>query len=285
MSNSHGQVSRLGINVQFGKSLPGFPGWGSNFMRGRIGNAAGFASQGMHSAGNPPANWLGRSRAGNLVTNREFEHFLTRYPRRNMEVWRYAVDLTVGGQANYISFSVWAATLYRASHLGIDKGATSGTVKIEYADIYFTDGTSTRAWAGAVLFSAINGWNARGQVWKWQSALNYGKPVQYVKFSVIIEFGDESYHDTGDGVPRTGDWTPDGVIGDGNQGVGFNYGEIRDSNTEGIIDRERTYIVQSNPGYPQLLPVNSSVARSAIVEKIGTQGGGGYRSATAYNLW
>lgn len=285
MSNSHGQCSRLGINVQFGKSLPGFPGWGSNFMRGRIGNPAGFASQGMHAAGNPPANWLGRSHSGNLVTNREFEHFLTRYPRRNKEVWRYAVDLTVGGQASYISFSVWAASLYRNSHRGIDAGATSGNLKIEYADIYFTDGTSTRAWAGAQLFSSMNGWCSRGYVWKWQSGLNYGKPVQYVKFSVIIEFGDESYHDAGDGVPRTGDWTPDGIIGDGNQGVGFNYGEIADSGSEGIIDRERTYIVQSNPGYPQLLPVNSSVARSAIVEKIGSQGGGGYRSATAYNLW
>ena len=61
MASNHGQVSRLGINVQFGKSLPGFPGWGSNFMLGRIGNAAGF---GLAGAGASALDGIAHHRTG-----------------------------------------------------------------------------------------------------------------------------------------------------------------------------------------------------------------------------
>lgn len=295
MSNSHGQISRLGLSIQFSTSLPGFPGWAGAFNQGRLGTPAANASQAMAAAGNPAPNWLGRSQAGNLVTNREMLHFMTRYPGRNYDKWRYAIDLWVGGQASHIAFTVWAAELYRNSHRGIDAGAQSGWVEIEYVDFVFMDGGTHREWSHARIIDGMNGWYGNAQVFQWTGALNYGRPVKSVRFSLVASFGSESYHDCGDGVPGTGGWTPGGILGNPGMGVGFNYAEIADSGSEGLIDRETTYMVKSNPGFCQHLPFNSLVGRSGEITKISSGGGGGggytaapYRARSAdptFNLW
>lgn len=286
MANTHGQISRLGICLQYGKSLLAFPGWGTDFVRSRAGNPAGWMGDVLGAANFPPPKWVGDTPGGKLITSREFLHSLTNYPGKANEVWRYACDLEVGGQSRSVAIALWAATLARDSHRGIDKGGKSGRVIVEAMTFTFTDASVINTLVNTVIFDTINGWNERGKIWKWSNFLAYPKDILRVRISLRVEMGTEQFHDDKS-------WTPQGVIGNEVFGVGYNFG-VPDGSVVGWVDRENTYLVTNNTGVPVLLPAKSSVGRSGLYEYIGSTavsggyGSGGYQSlssAGAGSLW
>lgn len=280
MANTHGQISRLGICLQYGKQLLAFPGWGTDFVNSRTGNPAGWIGDVIGAANFPPPKWVGDTPGGKLITSREYLHSLTNYPGKANDIYRYACEVEVNGQSRSITLAVWAATLARDSHRGIDKGGKSGRVIIEAVTVTFTDGTTATSLVNSVLFDYINGWNERGKIWKYHNFLPYAKDILRARVSLRVEMGTEQFHDDQF-------WTPAGVIGSGVFGVGYNFG-IPDGSVVGWIDRENTYLVTNNTGVPVLLPAKSSVGRSGLYEYIGSTAEGGYQSLSSVDsgsLW
>lgn len=260
MANTQGQVSRFGINLQVGKKLAAFPGWGTDFLASRQGNPAGWLGAAMSSAGAPPPRFAGDTPGGNLVISREFLHSLTNYPWNDGQTFRYACDIEVGGGTNLIAATVWAASIARNSHKGIDQGARSGTVTIEALTVTFTDGTQQVIWPGAVIFDNMNGWVSTYYIHKWSNYVSLAKPILRARLSLLVFVGWEQYHD-GD------NWTPEGVIGSGILGVGYDYG-VPPGNVIGFVDRQNTYMIQRNTGVPTIYPPHSSVVTSGLCERI-----------------
>lgn len=286
MSHWDSSISRVGMAIQYAKPLAGFPGWGSHFLANRVGAGAGFGSQGMGAAGLPAPNWLGRSPGGNEVHSREFLHAMTRYPRFNNQAWRYACEIEIPDIAVAFYCTAFVSGLALRSHRGIDAGGRAAKVTIEEIRVTFTDGGQQVIHAGAVLFN-INGWaNVWGtNTWNWTDGWWLGnRPIRRVRFSLRLDMGSEGYHDIGDGSPGW-DWGPPGVVGHPAMGAGYVYNDPAPGAASGFLDRERVYLVKNNPGYVQAIAPSSSVAKSGLRELIGSSGGGGYRSATAYNLW
>lgn len=195
------------------------------------------------------------------MISREFLHSLTNYPWREGETYRYACDIEVGGGSNLIAATVWAASIARNSHKGLDQGARSGTVTIESLVVTYTDGTQQTFWPGALIFDAMNGWVSKYYIHKWSNYISTPKPILRARLSCIVFMGWEQYHD-GD------NWTPTGIIGSGIVGVGYDFG-VPPGSVIGFVDRQNTYMIPRNTGTPTIYPANSSVATSGLCERIG----------------
>lgn len=290
MSHWDSSISRIAMNIQIAQPLPSFPGWGSDFLAPRLGSGAGWLGDGLANARHGPPAWAGQAPGGNLVRSREFLHAMGRYPRFNKQIWRYGCELEVGGVTTWCAVTAWASGLALRSHRGIDAGGTAAYVNIERVTITNTDGTVRHYFAGSRIFD-INGWANiwNGCTWRWSTPIYSDRPIQRVTFLLNIAMGDEGYHDIGDGSPDYWWGGPGDMIGSPQMGCGYNYGDPAPMAAGGFVDIERTYRVQNNPGYPQLLPAESAVGRSGIRELIGNQGGGGgYRSmslSAAGSLW
>lgn len=260
MSNTHGQMSRFGINLQAGKNLAAFPGWGSDFLASRTGNPAGWLGDTMSSAGAAPPRFAGDTPGGKMIISREFLHSLTNYPERAGQTYRYACDLEVGGGTTLVALTIWAASLARNSHKGLDQGARSGTVTIESLTLTYTDGTQQVFWPGQLVFDAMNGWVSSYYIHKWGNYVVGSKPVLRARLSVAVFMGWEEYHDADK-------WTPKGVIGHGVYGVGYDYGQPAGS-VIGFVDRQNTYVIPKNSGVVAIYPPQLSIPTSGLYERI-----------------
>lgn len=260
MPNTQGQVSRFGINLQVSKTLTSFPGWGGDFLASRKGTPTGWLGDTMSSVGTPPPRFASDTVGGNIVVSREYLHALTNYPWNEGHTNRYTCEIEVGGGSNTIALTLWAASMGRNSHKGIDQGARSGTVTIESLTVTFTDMTTQVIWPGALIFDNMNGWVPKYYIHKWSSQLSLSKPILRAQVRVVVFVGWEQYHDGNN-------WTPEGAIGNGLIGVGYNYG-VPPGEASGFVDRQCTYMIARSTGTPVIYVPHTTIPTTGVFERI-----------------
>ena len=201
MSNTHSQLSRIGLLMQAGRRAPGFPGWTRPWIKALSGNTSGKVSANIATAQQSIPRWMRTLTAGEEILSREFIHDLTRYPEWVELTHVYTVDFDIGGSDSVFSWKFAWSSLYRNSHRGYDRGGLPCKVTITGIHVTGTDGSTRTYDADRVLLEGKQfggtglGWRS-GQV---GGTINYGKPIQTVNFIFTYYGGREIYHDVGDG--------------------------------------------------------------------------------------
>lgn len=201
MSNTHSQLSRIGLLMQAGKRTPGFPGWTRPWIKALTGNTSGKVSANIATAQQSIPRWMRTLTAGEEILSREFIHDLTRYPDWVELTHVYTVDFDIDGSDTVFSWKFAWSSLYRNSHRGYDRGGLPCKVTITGIHVTGTDGSTRTYDADRVLLEGKQfggtslGWRS-GQV---GGTINYGKPIQTVNFIFTYYGGLEIYHDVGDG--------------------------------------------------------------------------------------
>lgn len=201
MSNTHSQLSRIGLLMQAGRRAPGFPGWTRPWIKALTGNTSGKVSANIATAQQSIPRWMRTLTAGEEILSREFIHDLTRYPDWVELTHVYTVDFDIDGSDTVFSWKFAWSSLYRNSHRGYDRGGLPCKVTITGIHVTGTDGSTRTYEAGRVL---LEGKQFGGTTIGWRSGqvggtINYGKPIQTVNFIFTYYGGREIYHDVGDG--------------------------------------------------------------------------------------
>ena len=151
MSNTHSQLSRIGLLMQAGRRAPGFPGWTRPWIKALSGNTSGKVSANIATAQQSIPRWMRTLTAGEEILSREFIHDLTRYPDWVELTHVYTVDFDIDGSDTVFSWKFAWSSLYRNSHRGYDQGGLPCKVTITGIHVTGVDGTSRTYEAGRVL--------------------------------------------------------------------------------------------------------------------------------------